>query len=712
MSIVSDFELIPDVIEGAARRDVQVLLEALQAATGADLAAIIESRAGFQPRAPLAWAGQEEPGAERWRRIIRLLRETLHDRAQDDGTILSLGPQALSGTDFRSGLAIPYISMEMRLGAFVLFSRAEAPLTPADLAAGQVPLAALRARMENLYLINRVQQNHATAQSVLAVAEAIGDNPSPQRVVDILQETLFGPHINGSAILVYGPDAEMNDAQEYLELRGTWSRRYGSGTGNGLRIYMHDYRALLETLEEKRLIIIDDVRSESAIAFDPFVRGLLHGARARSLALLALNTSNRSLGVMVIATRRRHIFTPREIRNYRMVAEFLALSSMADFLRQQHDMVQQGRAALLDAVTDGVFMVVPYRKRAHVLTVNQVFTRQFEVSESAAQGKSLAELIDLMAIPEPVRQDLREMWLSPHLRDPAVYRGEFHLIDSLGRPVDITWYTAPVYRDGVVLGRIYILHDVSPERAAARLRADFFSRVSHELRTPLTSIQGFAEFILEVTGDQLPDLAREYTEIILKSAKHLRTIFTDMIEITRADTGQIDLHKTRAHLPDVIIDAAARLELQYKARKLRLVLDLDDDLPAVQIDISRVIQVLTNLLSNAIKYAPEGTTIRVKTAYLSPGTEPPPGAPRDLVLPAVLVSVLDEGKGLPAEDIERVFTPFFRTDDVKKRKIEGVGLGLAVTRSLVEIHRGKIWAVPVPPAAGGCFMFTLPTVRA
>jgi len=630
---------------------------------------------------------------------------------QDDESVTLLDARALKGTSFQSGLAIPYVSLGTRLGTIVLLSRGAEPLTAKNLAAGEAALLTLRVLMENVYLKNRVSQNIHTARSILAVAETVADNPSPQRVVDILQNTLFGENITAAAMLVYGPDEEADVGEEYLELRGTWSRRFGSGIGNGLRIYVRDYQPLLNELKEKRIVTFEDVRSEAGAIFDPFVRGLLAAGQIRSMALLALNTSSRDLGVMVIATHRRYAFSPREIRNYRVVAEFLAVSTMADFLRQQHDIVQQGRAALLDAVTDGVFMVVPHGKRAQVLTVNQVFTRQFEVSESAAQGKPLASLIDLMAVPEPVRQDLREMWLNPPVQDPGTYTGEFNLIDSTGRPVDITWLTAPVYRDGVVLGRIYLLHDVSPERAAARLRADFFSRVSHELRTPLTSIQGFAEFILEVTGDQLPDLAREYTEIILQSAKHLKTIFTDMIEISRADTGQIELHKTRAHLPDIIIDAAARLELQYKARKQRFVLDLDDDLPAVQVDVNRVMQVLTNLLSNAIKYSPEGGTIRVKTEFLSPGAELPPGAPPDLVLPAVLVSVLDDGPGLQRKDAESVFVPFFRSEDVKKRKIDGVGLGLAVTRSLVEIHRGKIWAVSAPPAAGGCFLFTLPTVR-
>lgn len=709
--MLTEHELIPDSLEGAARRDAQRLLESLQQTTGADIAAIIEYRADLQPRAPLVWAGLDAPGADRWRRVIRLLREITLDLPHDDESITSFNADALKSTGFRSGLAVPYTSLGTRLGMIVLLSRRAEPLTEDNLAAGASSLLTLRTLMENVYLKNRISQNVNTARSILAVAETIADNPSPQRVVDILQNTLFSDTITAAAMLVYGPDEQAGDGEEYLELRGTWSRRYGSGMGNGLRIYLRDYQALLKELKEKRIVTIEDVRSGAGVAFDPFVRGLLRGEHVRSLALLALNTSSRSLGVMIVATRRRYAFSPREIRNYRVVAEFLAVSAMADFLRQQHDIVQQGRAALLDAVTDGVFMVVPHGKHAQVLTVNQVFTRQFEVAESAVQGKPLASLIELMAVPEPVRQDLREMWLSPHVQDPGVYSGEFHLIDSAGRPVDITWLTRPVYREGVVLGRIYLLHDVSPERAAARLRADFFSRVSHELRTPLTSIQGFAEFILEVSGDQLPDLAREYTEIILQSAKHLKTIFTDMIEISRADTGQIELHKARAHLPDIIIDAAARLEPQYKARKQRFVLDLDDDLPAVQVDISRVMQVLTNLFSNSIKYSPEGGTIRVKTEFLSPGAQLPPGAPPDLVLPAILISVLDEGHGLQHKDAESVFVPFFRSDDVKKRKIEGVGLGLAVTRSLVEIHRGKIWAVPVPPATGGCFLFTLPTVR-
>lgn len=712
MTIVTELELTPGSLNGDSLQGAQTLLEALQQATGADIAAIIESRVDLQPRAPLAWAGREAPSADRWRRILRTVREIMLGRSQDDTNAIAPEAEALKGTTYRSGLIIPLVSMGRRLGILALLAHEPDALPPPVLDEAKIPLLALRTLVENAFLRNRVNQNLAAAQSVLVAAELIADNPSPQRVMDILQQTLLETHISAAGMFLFGPEDAPGGQHEYLELRGSWSKRYGSGAGAGLHLYLNSLRPLLRELEEKRFITIEDVRGETGAAFDPLVRGMLRAERVRSLALLMLSTSTRNLGVIAIASSRRHHFSSREIHGYRVVAEFLAISAMADFLREQHDIVQQGRAALADAVTDGVFMVVPRGTQSQVLTVNQVFTRQFEVSETDAQGKLLSELIELMAVPEPVRQDLREMWLSPHAQDPGVYKGEFHLIDSMGRPIDITWYTAPVYRDGVVLGRIYILHDVTPERTAARLRADFFSRVSHELRTPLTSIQGFAEFILEVTGDQLPDLAREYTEIILQSAKHLKTIFTDMIEISRADIGQIELHKVKAHVPDIIIDSAARLELQYKARQQKLILDLDDDLPPVNADVSRVMQVITNLLTNAIKYSPEGSTIRIGTQYLATGGDLPAGAPPDLVLPAVLISVEDEGKGLERDEAQSVFLPFFRTEDVKKRKIEGVGLGLAVTRSLVEVHRGKIWAVPVPPATGGRFVFTLPTVRA
>jgi signal transduction histidine kinase len=431
----------------------------------------------------------------------------------------------------------------------------------------------------------------------------------------------------------------------------------------------------------------------------------------RTLTLIELSTAQRKLGVLVIGSDKRNQFQTRELQSYRTVAEFLSITVLSQLLRQQRDQVMVGRAALLDAVNDGIVMVLPFKDGGHVLTVNQRFTRLFDVPEIEVEGHTLGGLLEHMQLPQGTRDDLRTAWLSEPVRSPTEKKGDFRIISSNGAPVDIEWYSRPVYQDGAVTGRIYVFHDCTADRTAARLRADFLSRVSHELRTPLTSIQGFAEFILEASGDQLPDLAREYTQIILNSAKHLKLIFNDMIDITRADAGQIQLNKEEASLSDIIIDVAARMELQYKERKQRLLLELDDDLPRVHVDVTRIIQVLTNLLTNAIKYSPEYSAIRITTELVERPDQLPEEAPRDVTLPAILVSCIDEGNGLSREETEKVFMPFYRTVEAKKNKIEGVGLGLAVTRSLIEVHRGKIWARPASEDSGGCFQFTLPVAR-
>jgi len=699
--------------QDVSTRELHDLLHTILGETGATAACIFEPGSDYND--PFIIASTIPLGEDEQQRLYRFMREHADTVRSTNGTkppSLVLDSEQLERTPFQTAVLFPLTTAERHLGVLVVFYEKENLYTP-DVAQKMVlPLQTISLILENNYLKGLVEQNIATAQSILATAQAIAESPSPQSVVDILHDYLFDAHISSCAMLLFGPNQEESPHGpfEYLEIKGTWSKRLGSGVGIGVRLYLKENADLQTRLEQEKVLTFKNA-SEIRDRFDPLTREFMRAERVRSLMLLLLQSASRKLGVIAIATDKPYEFTTREIHSYQTVAEFLAISSMAQILQQQHDRVQQGRAALLDAVTDGVVMVLPYGHGGHVLTVNQRFTRQFEVPESKAQGLTLMELLDQMEIPEGTRQDLRTDWTSIPVVAPTIRRGEFHMINGSGEPVDIEWYSAPVYQDQHVLGRIYIFHDVTAERTAARLRAEFLSRVSHELRTPLTSIQGFAEFILEATGDKLPDLAHEYTQIILKSAKQLKTIFDEMIQITRADAGKLQLNKEDAHIPDLIIDVGAQMELQYKQRKQQLILDLDDDLPPANIDVTKIAQVLTNLLTNAIKYSPDGGTLRVSTQFVNSVDELPEDAPNDVVLPAILISISDEGKGLSKDEAEQVFLPFFRTEEAKKNKIEGVGLGLAVTRSIVEIHRGKIWAVPRPRAEGGCFQFTLPTVR-
>ncbi|MDX2161152.1 MAG: ATP-binding protein [bacterium] len=544
---------------------------------------------------------------------------------------------------------------------------------------------------------------------IVRVAQRIEDSPHPQAVIDLLRDHVFGAHIGAIMMLQYGPVHESGGARpfEYFEMVGTWSRRYGSGVGTGMRLSIRKYQNLIEEAEANGTLVFSHT-SEIRHRLDPLARGLMRGARLRSLAYFPLGLGARKLGAILIGTDHLYQFSDPELNHYRTIFSVLAISLRAQLLRQQRDRVQHGRAALLDAVTDGVVMVVPGGRGGSVLTVNERFTGTFGVSEGAADGMSLVGLLDAMHIPEGVRADLRQAWLSSPMQDPNILHGDFSMIGDDGRAHEFTWYSAPVYQGSVILGRIFTFHDVTAERTASRLRAAFISRVSHELRTPLTSIKGFAEFILEASGDDLPPIAREYTQIIFDSAKHLTRIFSDIIELSRADAGELQLRKEVTSLTRIVRDVAGRMKLTLQGRGQSLHLDIDDTIPNASVDTDRLIQVITNLIANAGKYAPENSTITVRAALLKRGDALPFGAPADVLLPAALITVQDEGRGVSNADADKIFLPFFRTEEAKRNRIEGVGLGLSVTRSLVEMHQGKIWAVGREAVQGGCFQFTIP----
>ncbi len=620
-----------------------------------------------------------------------------------------LGAPELAGTGFASAALFLLELSETGRGVVALFARAAHAFTAADTARLSAPITIVRTVLENFYLHDVLTHNAMITRAISYLAQAVTDDPSPQHIVETLHDHLFGAHVTSCALMLYGPVSEDRPRGpfDYLEIRGSWSRRHGSGIALGTRLYVHDYPALLARLRRGETVAISDVNA-AGIHFDPFARTLLRAEGVTALLLLPVHTSQRPLGVILIAARRQHEFAARELEMYQRVSEFLALSTFAQMLLQQHDLVQQGRAALLDAVTDGVLMVLPDAAGARVLTVNQRFTNLFGLPEQQAQGLLLADLLRRMKLPEAVRRDLSARLLDVPVRDPLAQEGSFDMVHAAGYPLTIRWYSAPVYQNDRAMGRIYIFSDITAEREAVRLRSAFLSQISHELRTPLTSIHGFAQLILETAADELPPPTRGYAEIILASAAHLRSMFTDIIEVTRAEAGELRLELHPIHLPAVVSETVARLEVEFKRRDQQIIMDLDAALPPVLADTGRIIQVITNLVTNAIKYSPDGGQIHLRARAVNAAADLPDSAPADLTLPAVLVTVDDQGEGLTWADTHQIFMPFFRVRGV--RKVEGTGLGLTITRSIIELHRGSIWAEAASrERPGGHFLFVLPT---
>jgi signal transduction histidine kinase len=229
------------------------------------------------------------------------------------------------------------------------------------------------------------------------------------------------------------------------------------------------------------------------------------------------------------------------------------------------------------------------------------------------------------------------------------------------------------------------------EREIDRMKTEFVSMVSHELRTPLTSIKGFVDLLREGDAGDLSNEQMDFLTIVATNTDRLVALINDLLDISRIESGKVELTRTELDLRQSIQTAAATLRPLIEAKQQRLALDVPDHL-VVSADADRVTQILTNLLSNAHKYTPPDHDISIVAEPVTDG---------------VRVDVTDTGIGLSRAEQAKLFNRFYRSTNQATRDTEGTGLGLAITRSLVELHGGTI-SVRSAPGRGSTFSFTLP----
>jgi signal transduction histidine kinase len=229
-----------------------------------------------------------------------------------------------------------------------------------------------------------------------------------------------------------------------------------------------------------------------------------------------------------------------------------------------------------------------------------------------------------------------------------------------------------------------------------QLKSEFVSLVSHELRTPLTAISGYLDLLLEAPGAQPMAKQQELLGIVKRNAERLVKLIDDLLDLSRIESGKVELRITAVEIVAVITEVVRLLQPQIEAKGQELSFDRTQTLPAVAGDVERIRQILINLLSNAHKYTPQGGQI-----WLTVGSEEG----------WVRINVRDNGIGLSPDEQARLFDKFFRARLPATQGVEGTGLGLPITRLLVEMHGGRI-TVTSAPGEGSTFSFTLPVADA
>ncbi len=232
----------------------------------------------------------------------------------------------------------------------------------------------------------------------------------------------------------------------------------------------------------------------------------------------------------------------------------------------------------------------------------------------------------------------------------------------------------------------------------SKVKSEFVSTVSHELRTPLTSIIGFSELMAEEQAGPLTREQKEYTRQILRKGKDLLALINDILDTGRLDAGRIACRFRMVNLRDVMNNVLSSTRHVTGAKPL-IQMELPDDLPEIEADPDKVAQILTNLTTNALKFSPGGSPVVISARLLEGRRE---NDKSDLVR----ISVTDQGIGITEENLEKVFERFFQIDQGATRSRTGAGLGLFISKSLVELHGGKIWAESIH-GKGSTFHFTL-----
>ncbi len=337
--------------------------------------------------------------------------------------------------------------------------------------------------------------------------------------------------------------------------------------------------------------------------------------------------------------------------------------------------------SVMSHMTDGV---IATDRRGNVTIINETAASFLDTETDSAVGKSILDLLD-------IRDDytLREL-----LEDPDDLVLDF---STKEHDLILQAYFSLIQREsGFISGLVCVLHDVTEQQKIDQDRKQFVSNVSHELRTPLTSVRAYIESLSEGAWKD-PEIAPKFLKVTQEETDRMIRMINDLLTLSRMDSGTQKVDLEMVNLNELFNYVLDRFDMMLK----------QDDRPEktyiikrdftkrdlwVEIDTDRFTQVLDNLMNNAIKYSPDGGTVTCRLLETHNN---------------VILSVSDQGLGIPRADIPRIFDRFYRVDKARSRAQGGTGLGLAISREVVQLLGGRIW-VDSREGRGSTFYISLP----
>ena len=343
------------------------------------------------------------------------------------------------------------------------------------------------------------------------------------------------------------------------------------------------------------------------------------------------------------------------------------LNDLSEVIRlTQENLEQESKRlnSILSYMTDGVLAT---NRRGQIIMINDMAKRQLGVERDEALNQNILELLRI-----DDEYELRDLITqSPELMiDSQDVNGEY---------ISIRVRFALVRREsGFISGLVAVLHDTTEQEKEERERRLFVSNVSHELRTPLTSVKSYLEALDE--GALSEPVAPDFIKVSLDETNRMMRMVTDLLHLSRIDNAtsnlDVELINFTAFIT-FILNRFDKIKSQDENLKYELIRDYPITSVWIEIDTDKMTQVIDNILNNAIKYSPDGGKITVSMKTTDD---------------QMILSISDQGLGIPKEDLPKIFDRFYRVDKARSRAQGGTGLGLAIAKEIIKQHNGFIWA--------------------
>jgi two-component system sensor histidine kinase VicK len=359
-------------------------------------------------------------------------------------------------------------------------------------------------------------------------------------------------------------------------------------------------------------------------------------------------------------------------------------NKLSDRIEDAQDTMEAERNRLDSVLTHMTDGVIATDRRGKVITINEMALSLLNTTNEQAIGQSILTLLDLeeeytlRKLLETPEEILINRSKSDSEEDRMTLRSDFAMIRR---------------ESGFISGLVVVIHDVTEQEKTAEERRQFVSNVSHELRTPLTSVRSYLEALEEGAWEDKA-VAPDFIHVTLGETDRMIRMINDLLNLSRMDSGaqQMDLELVNFNeLVDYILD---RFDMMVNSQEktYRIIREFTERDLWVEIDTDKIMQVIDNIMNNAIKYSPDGGKIEVHLMETHNN---------------VVLSISDEGLGIPKKDLEKVFERFYRVDKARARQQGGTGLGLAISKEVMKAHQGQIWVESVE-GKGSTFYISLP----